>query len=534
MPYDEDDYRMIQRLEIRSKRFSPFFHSTVAPYARREVALFADSFVLQGTPITFKDFRYLETLQVDNPEWSHSQAGKRRPFLWLFYPQRSAFLYHADKDFAIRVNPVLFLQYGRDLERSETVYQNTRGVEAHGHIGKRVGFYTYLTENQVRAPYYMRQWTDSSGVYPSAGLTKKFKTSGYDFLQARGYITFSPVKDVIRVQFGHDRNFIGDGYRSFILSDFGKEYLFLKLNTKVWRLNYQNLFAEMVDRRLDVDAEGVKKKYIAMHHLSINILKNLNVGVFETIVFDRTDSTGRNTGFEANYLNPVIFYRSVEHGLNSRDNAIMGVNAKWNFLRHFQLYGQFTLDEFRLDEYRNNRGWWANKYAMQAGIKVIDPIVQNMELQYEFNTVRPYTFMHFKTSQNYTHFNTPLGHPLGANFNEHVFLLSYRPTERISVNLTYINYAKGLDNDTSNWGGDIVNKDYQEHEREYGNVTGQGENTVVRIFEARVSYRFAHRMYAEASWLYRDSKSSLAAYTHRSSVLNIGLRINMARPRNLF
>src|SRR5688500_1490624 len=99
LPYDEHDYRMIQRLEIKSKRLSPFFHSTVAPFAREDVARFADSFVLQGNPVTFKDFRYLNEMQIDNPEWSGSQSGKRRPILWFFYPQRSGFFYHADKDF---------------------------------------------------------------------------------------------------------------------------------------------------------------------------------------------------------------------------------------------------------------------------------------------------------------------------------------------------------------------------------------------------------------------------------------------------
>jgi hypothetical protein len=29
------------------------------------------------------------------------------------------------------------------------------------------------------------------------------------------------------------------------LSDFGANYLFLKLNTNVWKFNYQNIFAEL-------------------------------------------------------------------------------------------------------------------------------------------------------------------------------------------------------------------------------------------------------------------------------------------------
>jgi len=534
LPYDEDDYWMIRRLEIKSGAFSPYFHSSVAPISRQDLARYADSFKIQGNPITFKDFLNLKYIQVDNPAWSNPEAGKRKAFLNYFYPQRSALFYQEGKNFAVSVNPILYLQAGNDFTRKESLYRNTRGFEVRGHIGKKVGFYTYLTENQLRPPYYLQQFSAYVGNYPSAGLTKAFKGNAYDFFQGRGYITFSPVKDLIRIQFGHDRNFIGDGYRSFILSDFGKEYLFLKVNTKVWKFNYQNLFAQMIDRERVGEDGLIRKKYVVMHHLSYNILKNLNVGVFETIVFDRSDSLGNNGYFDINYLNPVIFYRSVEHGLNSSDNAMVGMNARWDFLKHFSLYGQLTLDEFVLDEYRNNRGWWANKYAAQIGLKIIDPGIPNLELQFEYNSARPYTFMHFKRSQNYTHYQTPLGHPLGANFNEGIAILRYRPLKSLQLSFTYINYQKGLDNDTSNWGGDIMQKTYLDYEKEYGNKTGQGEITLVQVFEARASWQVAHRVFLEASYLFRDSRSHLKSYSGTSSILNLGLRMNIARPRNLF
>lgn len=534
LPYDADEYHRVQRLEIRTGAFSSYFHTTVGPYARKDMAMFADSFKIQGNPISFRDFQYLNYIQMDNPEWSGSQSGKRKPFLKIFYPERSALLYHAQENFAVRINPVYNLTAGQDFSRKEFLYTNTRGIEMHGHIAKRVGFYYFVTDNQLRAPFYLRQYTTYVGAYPSASLTKPYREDGYDFFQGRGYVTFSPVKDIIQFQFGHDRNFIGDGYRSFILSDFGKEYLFLKLNTKVWKLNYQNLFAEMIEQQTGGENSKPLKKYVAMHHLSYNILKNLNVGVFETIVFDRNDSNGNSSGFEANYLNPIIFYRSVEHGLNSSDNAMIGMNAKWNFLHHFQLYGQLTIDELKFTEYLDNKGWYGNKYGAQIGLKIIDALVDNLDLQYEFNTARPYTFMHFKQTQNYTHYRSPLGHPSGANFREHVALLTYRPAKKWAFYATYIFNQKGLDKDTLNWGGDIYRKTYVDRVQEYGNKIAQGELTTVNLLELRLSYEIYHRLYFEACWLYRDSKSTLAAYTTKSNIFSFGIRMNMARPRALF
>ncbi len=113
-------------------------------------------------------------------------------------------------------------------------------------------------------------------------------------------------------------NSIGNGYRSLILSDFSAPYLFLKFNTKVWKFNYQNLFSKHVDYSriinqptvgdIKEDLSGIphKNKYSAFHHLSINVLKNLNIGFFENIIFDRSDSTQSNS-YDVSYLNPLIF-----------------------------------------------------------------------------------------------------------------------------------------------------------------------------------------------------------------------------------
>lgn len=527
-------YQNLQRLEIKSGRLAKEFNSSMQPISRKALGSYVKAFPITGNQLTVQDFRTLDYFLMDNEDWTGSELGKRRAFFGIFYPTKIALLDHHSEDFEVYINPILNLQYSRDFGQSEDLYLNTRGIEVRGSISKKLGFYTMIAENQTRAPLYLRDQTSlATGVFPSAGLTKSFKGNGYDFLQARGYITFTPIRNIM-LQFGHDRNFIGDGYRSLILSDFGKEYLFLKINTRIWRFNYQNLFAELVSDR-DRANNFSQKKYIAMHHLSIDLWKNLQIGLFETIVFDRTDSNGVNRGFELNYLNPIIFYRSVEYGLNSSDNAIIGTNFKWNFLKRFSLYGQFVLDEFKFSEYTNNQGWWANKFATQIGLKYVDAFfIPNLDVQYEFNMARPYIFQHFKTSQNYTHFNTPLGHPLGANFKENILIMRYRLFKKLHLNLTWIGYKKGLDDDTSNWGGNILTKDYLSREREYGNNLLQGVLQKTQIIEFQASYMVAPNVWIEGAYLYRDSKIAAPISRHdKNSIIRIGFRMNIAKPRQL-
>lgn len=532
LPYDELTYQWIDRLEIQSGKLSPYFYSFAKPFTRQQVAWFCDSLKISGNRYTTSDFHHLNWLLMDNSEWNHTEAQYRKPLLRYFYHEKTALFSHRDDDVQIFINPVLNLNTGRDFSNRQDLYTNTRGAEAHGNLGKKVGFYSFIAENQMRAPSYLRHYRSITQVFPSAGLTKDFKGDGVDFLQARGYITASPIKQV-NIQFGHDRHFFGDGYRSFILSDLPKENLFLKLTTRAWKFNYTNLFMQLSDYERITTTVGNRKKYMAFHHLGIQLFKNLEVGVFETVVFDRIDSNGISGPFEVNYLNPVIFYRSVEHGLNSRDNALIGANFKWNLLKRFQVYGQVTIDEFNLKELRKRDQWWANKYALQTGVKVLN-VISDLDFQYEFNVARPYTFMHFRKTQNYTHFNTPLGHPLGANFLEHIAILRYQPYKRWLFQLTAITYRKGLDNDTTNWGGDVYRKRYVTFEREYGNTIAQGEPLRVICGELYVGYQVAHRVWLEASFFFRNAETQVLSFKHNHQYLAVGLRANMARPRWLW
>ena len=89
-----------------------------------------------------------------------------------------------------------------------------------GRIGNKIGFATYLTDNQERDPLYVQQYATERKAVPGQGFYQDFKGNGYDYFDTRGYLTFSASK-YIDLTFGYDKNFIGNGYRSLFLSDFG-------------------------------------------------------------------------------------------------------------------------------------------------------------------------------------------------------------------------------------------------------------------------------------------------------------------------
>ena len=144
----------------------------------------------------------------------------------------------------------------------------------------------------------------------------------------------------------------------------------------------------------------------------------------------------------------------MEQAVGSPDNVLLGLNWKWNFLKRCSFYGQFLLDELSVgDLIINGYGWWANKFALQAGLKYINAFgVDYLDIQAEFNMARPYTYTFRDSTGNYNHYNQALAHPLGANFFEWIGIVNYQPLPGLNLR-GQINYAiVGRDSSGSNWG----------------------------------------------------------------------------------
>ena len=203
---------------------------------------------------------------------------------------------------------------------------------------------------------------------------------------------------------------------ALFLSDQSTNYFYLKINTKVWQ-NQLSKFVRAITQNYTIRQRAFdlfSSKISCIHHLSFQIRKNLQIGLFEGVIFSR------NNQFDLQYLNPLIFYRSVEQAAGSPDNVMLGMNWKWNFLKRFTFYGQLVLDELAIGSIIDNGfGWWGNKFGVQAGIKYFNVAeVDHLDAQVEFNMVRPYMYSFRDSTANWTHYNQFLAHPLGSNFYE--------------------------------------------------------------------------------------------------------------------
>ena len=397
------------------------------------------------------------------------------------------------EDFWFTVDPGADLQVGKDSDDVNT-FNNTRAIHINGGIGKKFNFSTSFYESQGRFANYVNQYAESikpaggnPAIIPGRGIAKEFQSDAYDYPVAEAYLSYTP-NQTFNFQFGNGKNFIGDGYRSLFLSDVASPYPFFKINTNFWKIKYTNLWMWMQDVRPELTVDGAyKQKFMAIHYLSWNVSKKLNIGLFETVIWD--DANGR--GFDVNYINPLIFYTAAEFSTGSRaGNTLIGLSLKYK-LKNISLYSQLILDDFRASEITGSNGWWANKYGTQIGVKYHHAFsIENIFIQAEYNAVRPYTYSHDELNLNFGHNNQPLAHLWGSNFREIIGIARYNK-DRWFANAKIVLGEKGFDFsdglDTFSYGGNIY-ADNDNRAFDYGNEMGQGNTASVFIGDLQVGY----------------------------------------------
>lgn len=397
------------------------------------------------------------------------------------------------EDYWFTMNPILDLQLGKS---TKSTFINTRGIQINGGVGSNLNFTTTIYESQARFADYYNQYANSikpSGgnpaIIPGIGIAKEFKTDAYDIPSAEANITFAPSKH-FDLQLGYGRNFIGDGYRSILMSDGASPYPYFKINSKFWKIKYTNLYMWMKDVRdtLTID-RTYATKYTASHYLSWNVSKRVNVGFFESVVWTNKN----NRGFDFSFVNPIIFYRSVEFGSSSKSgNALLGITTKYKWNSQINFYSQFLLDEFSLGDMKNGDNSWRNKFAYQLGAKYYNAFnIQNLLLQIEYNHIRPYVYSHSEVITNYGHNNQSLGHQWGGNAKEILAIARYYKG-RYFANAKLQYGIRGLDFNTTadsyNYGSNIY-LDYDQDRYADTNVkTGQGNTTNVLIADLQAGY----------------------------------------------
>lgn len=475
------------------------FHSSFKPYLSSTFAEATDSAI----PFNFYGFKnfFLSKTLNEKPE-------KRN---W----------------YNLQIHPIIDAELGYDGLTQKPLTDVVAGTHLKVNVNNDFTFAGTIVGGKTMLPFYMDTTLSKQKILPTYGQAYGNNKSGYSFMDYTGYVSYSPNNNkIFNFQLGRDKHFIGDGYRSLLLSDNAPAYPFFRINTNIWRLQYNVWYAWMNDV---TQANGIqnnfKNKFGAFHYLSYNITKELNVGLFENIIFKGSD-TNQTRGFEVNYLNPVIFFRPQEYSVGSPDNAFMGLNVNYKLFNKIKFYGQLAIDEFFLKEIRAKKGWWGNKQGWQLGAKYINAFnVKGLSLQAEYNQVRPYTYSHGVIEQNYGHYGMPLAHPFGANFKEYLGFINYRKNNwEINCQGMFVIVGKDTANSKTSMGQNIF-LSYTTRPYEYGHKTTQGIKTNVLQASFKFTYYIIPKMNMrlELGYIQRAETNSLG-YSLQDPFLYLGFK----------
>nr|WP_294944762.1 gliding motility protein RemB [uncultured Mucilaginibacter sp.] len=510
--YLPQSYQFYQKFNVQVYSTSNSLHTSLRPF-------------LLDSSLTG---RYNELMNVGVKADRKNWFGRKLLNEHLLQVDTKDYTFYADilidnvlgKDFKDDSAPSVFKPFGALIKTPFGI--NTRGFQIGGTIGSKFSFYTSAYENQAIFPRYYNNYVNASGFVPGQAYDRSFGKPQKDYSYVTALLSYTASKN-LNVTVGQDKTFIGDGYRSLLLSDFAANYPMLRATANIGPVQYMMMWTYLQDIKAPKfdDFGSNRRKYALYHYLDWNATKSLSLGFFNAVVTPEADDQGNRHGFDANFINPLFFTGGGK--ASTPNNVLLGFTGKYKIFNKNALYAQILLDNQKAAG-----GASKSSNGYQVGVRGGDlGGVKNLSYLFEFNTVKPYTYTDANMLSSYTFYGDPLAHPLGANFREFVGLLNYS-IGRLDFQ-GQLNYAKyGLDGAGEN-NGQNINAPYAVASPTA--KVGQGIATDLYYAEGTVSFLVnpKYNLRFELGGLYRIQKNDIHEY--KNAVLTFGVRTTF---RNLY
>ena len=437
------------------------------------------------------------------------------------------------KDYTFYGDILVDLQAGNDFKAKRSTNLNTRGFQFGGTVGTKFSFYTSGFEDQGKFADYYNDVVNKNGFIPGQAYARHYngqKQQSQDWSYVTAILSYTPIKQ-LNVTLGEDKMFVGDGYRSLLLSDYAANMPLLRATVNLGPVQYMATWAYLEDiTEPKYDGFGNnRRKWALFHYLDWNVSNRVSFGFFNAVITPEADAQGNRGGFDLNFINPVLFSSSQGPSAQPKDNVLVGFTGKYKIFDKTAIYGQLLLDKFKGSDFFSGNST-DNTNGVQLGIRGADIFkVDRLNYLFEFNTVKPYTYSNQQSISSYAFYGDPLAHPFGANFREFLGIMNYS-IGRFDFQ-GQLDYAKyGLDALATDNNGKAITKPFVPTENTTTTI-GQGLSTQLYYAEGTVSFLInpKYNLRFELSGLYRQEKNSVA--DNKTTLVTFGLRSSF---RNLY
>jgi hypothetical protein len=407
-------------------------NQTIKPYSRRAIALWLTEARNSEGVLTSRQLKevvfYLRDFGKETDEFG--EKGRRRDLL-----------YYKDDLFSVTVNPILGGEAFLNSAGRATFLRN--GAEAHAKIGGW-GFYASLRDNHEKPllgrPEYL---TRRAGGHIKGGMDWSDMRAGISYAWKWGSIAL--VNDGVQWGSGYNGTNIFSGdvppffqYRLHINPvkwfDFNYFHGSLKSMTVDSTRSYWVTNSYGTDYR-----EVYHTKYLAANMFTFMPFEKLHISAGNSIIYS-------DYGINPVFLIPVLFFKSVDHSMNSgidNMNSQMFFDVSSRQLRNLHLYATMFIDELSVYRFTDSEEW--NFFSYKAGATIFNLPVDNLTVTAEFTYTYPLTFQHYVPTLTFESNRYNMGHYLKDNSREWYFSLSYRPLRTLDIRLWYTDAVRGPD-----------------------------------------------------------------------------------------
>jgi len=347
---------------------------------------------------------------------------------------------YRDSLVAVSLRPIYGIEYF--INSNETAFHRYGGAELFGYVSKNFGAYTSLKDNHenitLTSPEYFNQHIGA----PVKGSQK----GGIDYSEARGGAMASwnwGAIGFVKEQVMWGNNYNGANIFSGRTPSFGQ--LKLQIKPASWfEFNYFHgwLVSDVIDSSRsywdgDTYREVMHSKYIAANMFSFMPWKYLNISLGNSVIYS-------DIGVQAAYLVPFLFYKSVDHTLNSTNNYA-GQNSQMFFdissrnIKHLHLFFSMFIDEFSISRVYTSEEH--NFISYKGGFRLSNWPLKDVIFTMEYTHTLPMTYQHRTSTTTFETNSYNLGHYMRDNAQDLFFLLTYKPIRGLRIDLSY-NFAR--------------------------------------------------------------------------------------------
>ena len=376
MPYHVSNDRVYEFLEELASVKAIQLNNVVLPLSRTQIHSYLNEAELVSDKLNKRQQKelkfFLQDFIKESPTyhgWDFLGRGLKRGDVFPLRKREKRYDlgYYKDSLFNITVNPI----FGGEglISGSKLNYQYSVGARMFGNISPYFSFYAELRDNSDTDTL-----SDERFLVQRMGVNYK---TGLDYSEMRAGISasfkwasLSLVKD--HIEWGSNYN------GSNIISGRTPSFPMIKLdlNPLPW-FSFHYMHAWLISDEIDSVAsyttgagyrEVMRSKFMAANMFTVRPIKGLYISAGNSVIY--ADK------FNPVYLIPFLFYKSVDHTLNSTSansnfagqNSQMFMNIMSRNIKYLQLYFSFFVDELRLSTMSDERKS-RNHFSYKAGAR---------------------------------------------------------------------------------------------------------------------------------------------------------------------